>query len=58
MASPSQIISAAPSMIHALAVIQITWNNPTVKFHIPLRANDDMPAHVKGDAQWREEGGI
>ena len=29
-----------------------------MKFHVPLRANNDMPAHVKGDAQWCEERGI
>ena len=28
------------------------------KFHVPLRAEDDMPVHVKGDAQWLEGGGI
>ena len=34
------------------------WNDLTKKFHVPLRANDDMPMHIKGDAQWPEKGGV
>ena len=33
-------------------------SDPTKKFHVPLRAEDDMPPHVKGDAQWLEREGI
>ena len=58
MASPLQIISAAPPKIHVPEIICIAWNDPTAKFHVPLRANDDMPVHVRGDAQWLEGEGI
>ena len=45
-------------MIHAPEIINIGWHDPTKKFHVPLRAKDDMPPHVKGDTQWLEREGI
>ena len=58
MALPSQIISTAPPMTHAPKIIHIGWNDPTKQFHIPLCTNDNMPMHIKGDAQWLEKEGV
>ena len=58
MALPSQILSAWPPMTQEPEVINVGWNNPAERFHIPLHANDDMPAHIKGDAQWLEREGV
>ena len=58
MALPSQIISVAPPMTHSSEVVRITWNDLTKKFHVPLRANNDMPVHIKGNTQWLEKEGI
>jgi hypothetical protein len=45
-------------MIHAPEEIMVSGYNQTDRFHVPLRCANDMPAHVKGDAQWIEKAEI
>jgi hypothetical protein len=45
-------------MTHTPEIINVGWNDPTKRFHVPLCANNDMPTHIKGDAQWLEKEGV